>query len=569
MFEEGIFFIEKEIIIITIRLHGCCFCSGRVGGGGGGSSGSSSGSSSSSSSRYWSNHHTDHPQNQFCFTLNFQSVKQSTNQPTNQMPALTSRKILSDCSFSINNSQSNSSEFETNLIRNHSSTSTCTSLGLDLLIPTEIWIGIFSRLNLTDILSLSQVNRKFNQISHSSFIWRNVIFQLDSILQIGGSDDDDDDELSSLSNSMLSPLATTNACSSSSHNTITSQKIALGKKYPKSTSLWYLHSSEKHVNTFLLSFAPPTFEFLRLDSTRQRFQYIQALKLTNMTHPVTDEFLTELLALMPQLALVDLSSCSMLTDRVIKKLVEHDNRSRTLKQIKLKRCFSLTWKSLESIGTHCKALELLDLEGCGGVVDQGLMMLLLLLPSSLNTRRRQQQRSSDQTIVDISDCMQNLNPIAYTLKSIHLGAADLLSESALAQFLCVLTSVSPSESNLESINLSNTFCVSKTVLEHIYPRSKFNESTLIGPIEGGLVADSSVSSRISHKSPARTLNVNVVNCGMLMTVDIVQMTNRIHGLISTHKEFRSIKHVQVEHNCKLADDSILSVRQYLDSILGT
>lgn len=412
-------------------------------------------------------------------------------------------------------------------------------------LPAEIWLMVFEYLDLIDMLQVSQVNRFFHRLAHVKSIWRRIPFQLDSIVRmrlptVRG--DDDGDERGGLGH-------------------IPYQKSVLKRQYPPNTSIWHLNTTthptpnnnNKNNNSssqFLISLCPPSPHFLRCASTRHRFSNIQVLKLTHSTHPITDSFLLSLLPLLPHLIGVDLSSCSMLTDASIHELVRDSRRRKELRWVRLKRCFGLTWRSLEYIGRWCWRVEEVDLEMCGGVMDQGLMMLVYKRADTSRDGSDIDESSDDEV-----NGRRRLNRIVYTLRKLNLSGADFLSETVLSHFLSVLTSVAPRESQLSEVELSNTFCVTANVLNHIYADHHHHQSNNKKSGGGG--------------GMKRELVVGVRNCDLLMRSDVDRFRMRMEKLMNMHDGFGdALSGIHVYENCKMLDDSLTSVRHYLDSILG-
>ena len=335
---------------------------------------------------------------------------------------------------------------------------------------------------------------------------------------------------------------------------------------------------------------------------------------------MTDYFLREsILPLMPRLMEVDLSACYMIGDASVKSLVKDYDRGRdTLQILRLNKCFGLSSKSLHWIGRYCKKLRVLDLgDGSGACQDRGLLQLLLNESEELEQLDEEEQ----QIDMDHDDEMdtetemeeprtthhqsatplrrmprslfttdparfpadtpssplplgRNLTRVAFTLEKLHLHGADFVSESALTTFLSLLTSAPPTESRLQLIDLSNTFCVSPRVLESIYPEALYaadREMYVTNQRPGYAVHRESYVSGVdqgkrSHPqktTPRRTLLLRLKNCDQLMVNDVQTLVRRIQQYSSVDRRFEAIRHVRGEETCKLRDDSFESVRRYL------
>ncbi|KAI3648748.1 hypothetical protein MP228_006602 [Amoeboaphelidium protococcarum] len=394
----------------------------------------------------------------------------------------------------------------------------CSSISQDWLsqqraqlsaMPTEILVQIASYLTITDILELAQCNQYLNHLSFSRAIWEGVSFQLDMAV--------------TLPNTIL-------GVADQLHLSREHQKRQLRQRIPESASIWHLRSTAM-ASQFLINLPPPSMQFLQRSSTTLRFQWIQTLKLNNITSFITDDFLRVLLPLLPRLVAVDFSSCSMLTDYSIYELVKHPERSQRLRSLKLKRCHGLTYQSLHYIAKYCQDLHELDLDGCGAVTDNGLM-LLCSTPHNSNGQVK----------------------LPYTLRSLNLSNADYLMENVLCAFLRSFTAVSPDQSNLCEIELENTFCVTAACLQSIYSHVCMqNDEDGIDMVQ----------------SKKRSFNLKVKGCEQLLKIEVEQFRKRLLQEIAENPKFsNAFTGVSVQENCKLHDDSATSIRKYLDSILG-
>ena len=195
-------------------------------------------------------------------------------------------------------------------------------------------------------------------------------------------------------------------------------------------------------------------------------------------------------------------------------------------------------------------MEEVDLEMCGGVMDQGLMMLVYKRADTSRDGSDIDESSDDEV-----NGRRRLNRIVYTLRKLNLSGADFLSETVLSHFLSVLTSVAPRESQLSEVELSNTFCVTANVLNHIYADHHHHQSNNKKSGGGG--------------GMKRELVVGVRNCDLLMRSDVDRFRMRMEKLMNMHDGFGdALSGIHVYENCKMLDDSLTSVRHYLDSILG-
>lgn len=71
-------------------------------------------------------------------------------------------------------------------------------------------------------------------------------------------------------------------------------------------------------------------------------------------------------------------------------------------------------------------------------------------------------------LVDHFPIAGHKNMIPYTLKHLSIVSADYMLEESLVQFARALTSIRPADSQLESLDLSQVFHISRRVLDALY-----------------------------------------------------------------------------------------------------
>ncbi|KAF9358852.1 SCF ubiquitin ligase complex subunit, partial [Mortierella sp. NVP85] len=158
-------------------------------------------------------------------------------------------------------------------------------------------------------------------------------------------------------------------------------------------------------------------------SSTIRYEQLRVLNLTSCTH-ITDETLTRLIPAAPRLRNLALTKCDRITDvgvSAIKLLGKH------LHYLHLGHCSKLTDKSIKTLTQHCTRIRYLDLACCSKLTDEAVFAM-----AQLPKLRRIGLVKCSNITDDGIYAMLLSQIVPQTLERVHLSYCVHLSDAAVA-----------------------------------------------------------------------------------------------------------------------------------------
>ena len=242
---------------------------------------------------------------------------------------------------------------------------------------------------------------------------------------------------------------------------------------------------------------------------------ITKLSLRGCGEVVSACFASEIFSRLPNLIHVDLTGCYKITDHTIHQLItDHCRGALKLKTLILHRCFALTSKTLNTIVHHCFKLECLDIGGgCGALVDRRALDVL------------SHQGTASQRLLS-------------GFKVFKMDGSHYLTTHAIIGFFRCWGSFD-SGLNLQSLDISDTYCVTDEVLDCIFP--------------------------VNHNSQSigmpKQLRIKMTSCDQVLKRSAMQLKQRL--------EVMHERKVFVKENCRLYDGSDDDIRRFINTVTGT